>query len=218
MPKRFDLLIFDWDGTLADSTTAIVDALRDASCDLDLPAPSDQASRDIIGLELFVGLKVLFGDIDADLLQAVAERYKHHYNVRSAEIQLFDGVEAALPALADDGFMLAVASGKGRRGLMRAIEQAKFTDLMLITRSSDDCFSKPHPQMLDEIMNELGTTPERTLMIGDTTFDLQMAQNAGVASLAVTYGAQAEHALTPHKPLACFDNFATLHAWLRTNA
>jgi len=89
---------------------------------------------------------------------------------------------------------------------------------MLITRSSDDCFSKPHPQMLEEIMDELGTTPERTLMIGDTTFDLQMAQNAGVASLAVSYGAQAEHVLIPHKPLACFDNFATLHAWLRTNA
>jgi phosphoglycolate phosphatase len=101
---------------------------------------------------------------------------------------------------------------------MRAIEQAEFAGLMLATRSSDDCFSKPHPQMLEEIMDELGVTPERTLMIGDTTFDLQMAQNAGVASLALSYGAQSEQALLAHSPLACFDNFATLHAWLRANA
>jgi phosphoglycolate phosphatase len=218
MPKRFDLLIFDWDGTLADSTVAIVDALRYASHDLNLPTPSDQASRDIIGLELFTALKVLFGELDASLMQDVAERYKHHYNVFSPEIKLFDGVKTALPALADDGFILAVASGKGKNGLLRAIEQANFTRLMLATRSADDCFSKPHPQMLQEIMDELGATPERTLMIGDTTFDLQMAQNAGVSSLAVSYGAQSEQALIPHSPLACFDNFATLHAWLRANA
>jgi phosphoglycolate phosphatase len=217
MPKRFDLLIFDWDGTLADTTGIIVDAVRYASHDLGLPAPDDQATRDIIGLELLAALKVLFSDIDATLLQSVAERYKHHYNAFSHEIKLFDGVNTALPALANDGFMLAVASGKGRRGLMRAIAQAEFTDLMLTTRSSDDCFSKPHPQMLEEIMDELGVEPQRTLMIGDTTFDLQMAQNAGVSSLAVSYGAQPEQALAPHKPLACFDNFATLHTWLRTN-
>ena len=218
MPKQFDLLIFDWDGTLADSTGAIVDALRYASHDVDLPAPSDQESRDIIGLDLRTALRVLFGEQDEVLTQRLVERYKHHYTTFSHGIKLFDGVKHALHDLAKDGFMLTVASGKGRNGLHQAIAQAEFTELMLAVRSADDCFSKPHPQMVKEIMLETGADPERTLMIGDTVYDLQMAQNAGVASLAVSYGAQEESTLIPHGPLACFDNFAKLYSWLRTNA
>jgi len=218
LAKRFDLLVFDWDGTLADSTRAIVDAINFASQDAGVPQPTEQASRDIIGLELRQALRVLFGDVDEDVLGQLVRRYQHHYSVLQDDIPLFDGVQEAMQELADAGYMLAVASGKGRNGLRHAIESSGLADLIIACRSSDDCHSKPHPQMLDEIMDELGVVSERAVMIGDTTFDLQMASNAGMASLGVTYGAQPRENLLPHSPLATFDSFATLHAWLRTNA
>ncbi|MFM9912423.1 MAG: HAD family hydrolase [Methylophilaceae bacterium] len=218
MPKQFDLLIFDWDGTLSDSTAAIVDALLCASSDLGFTIPNEQEARDTIGLELHAAFIKLLGDIDAATAQALTERYNHYYNAASHGIQLFDGVYHGLQELISLGFKLAVASGKREHSLRQSIEQANFTNLMAAVRSVENCLSKPHPQMLQEIMHELSVPQQRSLMIGDSVFDLQMAQNAGVASLGVSYGAQAEHALIPHKPLACFDNFATLHAWLRTNA
>ena len=218
MPKQFDLLIFDWDGTLADSTRAIVDAVYHAADKLGLPRPSEQASCDIIGLELREALRVLFADVDATTLTELVTHYQRYYASVQDDIPLFAGVADALQGLAAQGFMLAVASGKGRNGLRHAIERAGVGDLVLARRSADDCFSKPHPQMLHEIMDELGCTPECSVMIGDTTFDLQMAQNAGMASLAVSYGAQPKENLLPHAPLACFDSFATLHTWLNSNA
>lgn len=218
LAKRFDLLIFDWDGTLADSTKAIVDAINFASQDTGLSQPTEQASRDIIGLELRQALRVLFGDVDADTLNQLAQRYHYHYSARQDYIPLFNGVMEAMQELADAGYMIAVASGKGRKGLHHAIESSGLANLIIASRSSDDCHSKPHPQMLDEIKDELGVVSERAVMIGDTTFDLQMASHAGMASLGVTYGAQSRENLLPHSPLATFDNFATLYAWLRTNA
>jgi phosphoglycolate phosphatase len=216
--KQFDLLIFDWDGTLADSTRAIVDAAYHASDMVGIRRPDEQAVCDVIGLELREALRVLFDVVDDKTLTELVSHYQRYYATAQNDIALFDGVAESLNILSQQGFMLAVASGKGRNGLKHAIDSAGFGDLILAQRSADDCFSKPHPQMLYEIMDELGTERQRAVMIGDTTFDMQMAQNAGMASLGVSYGAQAAEKLLPYAPLACFDSFAKLHTWLSTNA
>lgn len=218
MPNRFDLLIFDWDGTLADSTQIIVDALQSASRDVGLPVPSDEKSRSIIGLGLREALQELFPGVNPETQSRLVERYRHHYFTRDDQIVLFDGVTEAIQELSDAGFMLAVATGKGRGGLNLAMEQTGLSPFFHATRCAGECHSKPHPQMLEEILEELGAVPEKAVMIGDTHFDLQMAQNAGMASLGVSYGAQPYENLLPHAPLACFDSFAKLHAWLKLNA
>ena len=218
MPKRFNLLVFDWDGTLADSTQAIVDALQMACRDIGLPVPDDSRSRSIIGLSLGEALQALFPDADADTGQQLVERYRTHYLARDNEIVLFDGVPHAINELIEAGFMLAIATGKGRGGLNRALAQTGLAGFFHASRCADECFSKPHPQMLEQILDELGTLPQRSLMIGDTHYDLQMAQNAGVAGVGVSYGAQPHESLFPYAPLACFDSFAKLHAWLNENA
>jgi phosphoglycolate phosphatase len=216
--KQFELLIFDWDGTLADSTRAIVDAVYYACDMVGIARPSEQAACDIIGLELRAALKTLFATVDDNTLATLVMHYQRHFAAIQNDIVLFDGVYDALQALSDRGFMLTVASGKGRNGLQHAVERSGLGELILTKRSADDCFSKPHPQMLHEIMDELGVDKSRSVMIGDTTFDMQMAQNAGVASLAVSYGAQVAEKLYPYAPLACFDSFAKLYTWLSTNA
>jgi phosphoglycolate phosphatase len=218
MPKQFDLLIFDWDGTLADSARTIVNALQRGSRDAGAPIPDDAAARGVIGLGLPEALLKLFPDLDELTRQRVGEGYKYHYHASEHEVSLFDGVEDAMQAYADAGFMLAVATGKGRNGLNRAMELSGFGHLFHATRCVDDCFSKPHPQMLEEIMDELGVIPEKAVMIGDSEFDLQMARNAHMPSLGVSYGAMPEEKLIQHAPLACFDSFAKLHAWLNENA
>lgn len=218
MTKQFDLLIFDWDGTLADSTRAIVDAVYHACEMTGIEKPTEQAARDIIGLELREALRVLFDAVDDQTLSELVTHYQRNFSAMQNDIALFDGVTDALQNLSDQGFMLAVASGKGRNGLKHAIESSGLADLISARRSADDCFSKPHPQMLHEIMDELGIDKQRAVMIGDTTFDMQMAKNAGVASLGVSYGAQTAEKLLPYAPLACFDSFAKLHTWLSTNA
>lgn len=218
MPKQFDLLIFDWDGTLADSTQIIVDALQAASRDTGLPVPTDAKSRSIIGLGLREALAELFPGVSTDAEDRLVERYRHHYFSRHDEIVLFDGVVEAMQELAEAGFMMAVATGKGRGGLNLALDKSGLRPYFHATRCAGECHSKPHPQMLEEILDELGTMPEKAVMIGDTHFDLQMAQNAGMLGLGVSYGAQSHENLLPHAPLACFDSFAKLHAWLKLNA
>jgi phosphoglycolate phosphatase len=218
MPQRFDLLVFDWDGTLADSTQAIVEALQAASRDVGLPVPDDIKSRSIIGLGLRDALQVLFPEADEATGLQLVDSYRSHYFARDDEIRLFQGVREALQQLAGAGFMLAVATGKGRNGLNRDLAQTGLADYFIATRCAGECLSKPHPQMLEEIMSELGAMPEKTVMIGDTPYDLQMAQNAKVTGIGVSYGAQTHASLLEHAPLACFDSFDKLHAWLNENA
>jgi phosphoglycolate phosphatase len=218
MPKQFDLIIFDWDGTLADSSQIIVDSVLAASRDAGLPVPTDAAARGIIGLSLRNAILELFPAIDEPQLQTLVERYGYHFHTRDHEIPLFDGVPEALAELEDAGFMLAVATGKGRRGLDHAMHSSGLHPHFISSRCADECHSKPHPQMLQELMGELGTEPARTLMIGDTSYDLEMASNAEVPSLAAAYGAQPLDALLPFGPLAAFDRFADLHRWLTLNA
>ncbi len=218
MPKHFDLLIFDWDGTLMDSAGVIVESIQRACLDIGVPAPSERASRQIIGLGLAQALQTLLPDLATDAYPRLVERYRHHYLGRDIDIPLFAGVDAGVPALAGQGFTLAVATGKSRIGLARALESSGLGGCFAATRCADQTHSKPHPAMVLELIDELDADPARTLVIGDTSHDLLMAANAGVASLGVTYGAHEPGDLQPHTPLALLGSFAEVHAWLAANA
>ena len=218
MPKRFDLIVFDWDGTLADSTQMIVECIRQASAEAGLSVPEPAAASNIIGLGLREAIAVLFGSLSDSQYELLTARYRHHYFARDQQTLLFEGAAQAIGELEQQGFMLAVATGKGRNGLNRSLVDSGIAHHIHASRCADECLSKPHPQMLMEIMDELGVEAERTLMVGDTSYDLQMARNAQVASLAVSYGAHALEDLLPHAPLAHFDQFTKLNQWLIMNA
>ena len=217
-PKQYDLLIFDWDGTLMDSAGVIVDSIQRACEDIGLSAPSDHASRQIIGLGLTQALQALLPDLPADDYPRLVERYRHHYLGRDEQIPLFEGVASGIQQLHGHGFQLAVATGKSQLGLSRALESSGLGAWFAATRCADQTHSKPHPAMVLELIDEQDADPVRTLVIGDTSHDLLMASNAGVASLGVTYGAHEAHDLHPHAPLALMNSFAEVHAWLNANA
>lgn len=216
--KRYDLIVFDWDGTLMDSAAAIVRAIQAASRDLGLPAPADADARHVIGLGLADALRHAVPGLAPERYPEMVERYRHHYLSRDHELVLFDGVEALIGDLAAAGHWLAVATGKSRVGLDRALGHSGLKERFHSSRCADECFSKPHPQMLEELMVEFGISPDRTLMIGDTSHDLQMAANAGVGALAVSYGAHPEEHLLGCDPLACLHSVEELSAWLKANA
>lgn len=218
MTKQFDLIIWDWDGTLADSTSVIIDAMTIASRELGFGEIPRAKASSIIGLSLNEAIKTLLGDIGVVNTQALVARYRDYYFLHEENIPLFAGAAETIKTLHKRGFKLAVATGKGRRGLNLALEHADLTKYFQATRTVNECFSKPHPQMLDELMDYFVTTPERTLMIGDTSYDLQMAKNAGIQALAVSYGAQPRENLLPYHPLAIFDDFSSLSQWLFENA
>ena len=214
MSKQFDLIVWDWDGTLADSTGMITQALVSAAAQVGLPTLDPTAASNIIGLGLKESIYALFGDIPAEKAQALARQYTANYYAGEGEIPLFTGVNETIIELHRKGFKLAVATGKGRRGLNLALKHCGLTSYFHATKTVDECFSKPHPQMLDELMDELVTTPERTLMIGDTSYDLQMASNAGVPALALTFGAQSRDKLSGYNSIAMFNQFKDLSVWL----
>lgn len=214
MTERFELIVFDWDGTLMDSAAAIVRALQAACADLGVAEPSDERARYVIGLGLGEALRHVVPDLGAADYPQLVERYRHHFLARDHELSLFSGVAELVGELERRGHMLGVATGKSRLGLNRALAASGLTHRFHATRCADECFSKPHPQMLEEIMNELGAVPERTLMVGDTTHDLQMARNAGTASVAVSFGAHGREALQAERPLVCVHTPAELARWL----
>jgi phosphoglycolate phosphatase len=216
--KQFDLIVWDWDGTLADSTGMITKAVVDAAEQVGLPKLDPAAARNIIGLGLKESIHALFGDLPADLAQKLAMQYSANYYAGESEIPLFAGAKDTIIELNRRGFKLAVATGKGRRGLNLALEHCGLGNYFHATRTVDECFSKPHPQMLDELMDILVATPERTLMIGDTSYDLQMAKNASVQAVAVTFGAHSHDKLSSHNSIATFHQFDELSAWLLEHA
>lgn len=217
MQNNFDLIVFDWDGTLMDSAAAIVHAIQAASRDLGLPEPADRQARHVIGLGLSDALQRAVPDLPEHEYPRMVERYRHHYLSRDHELSLFAGVEELMEELAQRGYRLAVATGKSRLGLDRALAHSGLGAYFHALRCADQCHSKPHPQMLEELMEELGAAPERTLMIGDTTHDLLMARNAGTAGLGVSYGAHLLEDLQALAPLACLDTVEELQAWLLAN-
>jgi phosphoglycolate phosphatase len=218
MPQRFDLLVFDWDGTLMDSAAIIVDSIQRACRDLDLRVPDDAAARQIIGLGLRDALSTLVPELPESSYGRLADRYRHYYLSRDNAISLFAGAMEAVTALNEAGFLLAVATGKSRVGLNRALANTGLAQYFHASRCADECFSKPHPAMLREIMTDLAVAPERTLMIGDTTHDLQMAANAEVASIAAAYGAHPRDELESMNPIATLNSFPELCEWLWTHA
>ena len=218
MGKNFDLLVFDWDGTLMDSTGAIVAAIQSACRDLGLPEPSNARASHVIGLGLADALRYAVPTLKEDRFPQMIERYRYHYLSRDHELTLFEGIPALLARLKAAGYWLAIATGKSRLGLERALDHSGLRPYFLGSRCADECHSKPHPQMLEELMREFGVGPEATVMIGDTSHDLLMASNAGVVGLGVTYGAHPHEHLLEHAPLACLHNVAELDAWLATHA
>ncbi len=218
MSKKFDLIVWDWDGTLANSTGMITEAIVKAAEQVGLPALDPTAASNIIGLGLRESIHALFGDIPADKAQALARQYTANYYAGESEIPLFAGAKSTIVEMNRRGYKLAVATGKGRRGLNLALAHCGLGNYFHETRTVDECFSKPHPQMLDELMDVCVARPERTLMIGDTSYDLQMAQNAGVPAVAVCFGAQSREQLLPYKPIEIFNQFNDLSSWLLANA
>lgn len=216
--KRYELIVFDWDGTLMDSAAMIVDSVQAAARDLGLVPPSEARARHIIGLGLDAALHYAMPDLPEDHYGDLVERYRHHYLSRDHQLTLFAGAAALVHRLADSGFRLGVATGKSRRGLDRALEHSGLGAYFHATRCADECHSKPHPQMLEELMAEFAVSPAQTLMIGDTTHDLLMAKNAGVDALGVSYGAHSLDALREAAPLYCATSVDSLANWLTENA
>lgn len=218
LPKRFELIVFDWDGTLMDSADAIVASLREACLDLGLPVPSEEGARYVIGLGLKDAMAHILPGVEPSAYPGIAERYRDHFLRHDPDTRLFAGAAELVASLHESGFLLAVATGKGRRGLERSLAATGLKRYFHATRCADEGFSKPHPGMLEALMEELGVDPKKTLMIGDTTHDMEMARAAGAFRLGLTHGAHARAALLDYEPLACLEHLAELKEWLRQHA
>jgi len=211
---RFRLVVFDWDGTLLNSEARIVECLRTAGAEAGLPALADKTLSNVIGLGLREAITALYPAAAPEDHARFIDRYRHHYLFASrTATPLFEGVRELLGDLRRRGAYLAIATGKGRRGLDQALVDHGFDEVFHTTRCADETFSKPHPQMLLDIMGHLGVEPAETLMVGDTEYDIVMAQNAGVAGVGVSYGVHGRDRLLQLNPLACVDNIAELATW-----
>jgi len=215
MPLPYDLLIFDWDGTLMDSAERIAQSFHAAVRDCDLPAIEDSAIRQTIGLGVAEALARLLPARDQAQRAAVALRYREHFmRVSDVPTPLFPGVAAGLRGLAAQGYRLAVATGKSRAGLQAALIMSGTADLFCSTRCADETRSKPDPLMLYEILAQTGVDAARALMVGDTSYDMEMAARAQIDRVAVTYGVHDRAELLVHGPEACVDTFSDFRAWL----
>jgi phosphoglycolate phosphatase len=212
--RRFDLIAFDWDGTLFDSTALIVRCIQNACRDLGVAVPDDAQAAYVIGLGLHDALQHAVPGLPAERYPELGLRYRHHYFARQHELSLFEGTLDMLHALKARQHLLGVATGKNRRGLDEALATTQLRGLFDASCTADETFSKPHPRMLEELMREFGVEPERTLMIGDTTHDLQLARNAGAASVGVSYGAHDHGAFAEFEPLFVAHSTRELHDWL----
>ena len=218
-PRQFDLICFDWDGTLFDSTAIITRCIQQAVVDVGGARPSEQAASHVIGMALIPALAKAAPDVPPEKYPALGERYRHHYLRHQNDISLFDGVLPLLAALRERHHWLAVATGKSRRGLDDVLASRQLRGVFDGSRTADETAGKPDPRMLRELMRQFGAEPERTLMIGDTTHDLQMAANAGCASLGVSYGAHPAEELTAAlAPRFLAHSVAELQAWLAEHA
>ncbi len=218
MSRSFKLLVFDWDGTLMDSEARIIACVKGAAVDLDLGVPNNESIRNIIGLGLTEAVTALFPGADDVLVSRVIDRYRHYFlDVDKTPSALFPGAMEILEQLQKQNYMMAVATGKGRQGLDKVLDETGLGWLFLTTRCADETLSKPDPQMLLQIMDELSVNGNETLMIGDTVYDMQMARNAGAYGLAVSYGVHEADRLMQHTPLGCLDDIWELTGWLASN-
>ena len=213
---HYELVIFDWDGTLMDSTRVIAASLQRACADVGLPEPSERDALFVIGLNLADTFARVAPGLDAEGQRRLSERYRHHFLAGEHAAPLYAGVPEMLADLHGRGRRLAVATGKARRGLDRALDATGLRGWFEATRCADEGFAKPHPGMLLMLLELTGVEPRRALMVGDTTHDLELAANAGVDAVAVTYGAHHEELLATRPALARCNSVAELHRWLAT--
>lgn len=209
------MIVFDWDGTVMDSATAIVESIQAASRDLGLPEPSDARARHVIGLGLGDALQYAVPELPHHRYAEMADRYRYHYLARDHDLSLFSGISELLAGLLSQGILLGVATGKSRAGLARAMKVSGLEHLFHATRCADHCLSKPHPQMLLELMDEFGLVSNDLLMIGDTSHDLNMAANALVDAVGVTYGAHDKATLLSCSPKGVVDSVEELSNWIK---
>ena len=214
---NYELVIFDWDGTLMDSTRLIARSLQKACADIGIAVPSERDALFVIGLNLQDSFRHVAPGLDPEGQQRLAERYRHHFLGDEHGIPLFDGVPGMLSDLHTRGWRLAVATGKARRGLERALDASGLRAWFEATRCADEGFAKPHPDMLLMLLDMTGVEPRRALMVGDTTHDLELAANAGVDAVAVSYGAHPEDLLRTRPAKARCASVAQLHEWLIAN-
>ena len=214
---KYPLIVFDWDGTIIDSAATIVDCIRQAALDIGLEAPEHARASHVIGLGLHDALRLAVPDLPAERYLEFVGLYRKHFLAREDSMRLFGGMRELLAELGAC-HRLAIATGKSRKGLQRALQASRLEPLFATSRCADETSPKPHPAMLLEILAELSLAPREALMIGDTSHDLEMARGAGVAAVAVSYGAHPEQALAACGPLGCFPSVAELRAWLQRNA
>lgn len=217
LARRYDLIVWDWDGTIMDSTPTIVECIQQACRDLGFKEPDDSLASSVIGLGIHDSLRRAVPWIEPAHFSKLTERFRYHYLAKDHELHLFKGVRDLLEKLRADGYLLGVATGKSRVGLDRSLRHHQLEHLFHETRTADESFSKPHPGMLLELSDALQVPMRRMLMIGDTTHDLDMAVNAGVDAVAVTYGAHPPDTLKESTSLAHVDDVPQLEQWLDTN-
>ena len=218
MDRKYDLIIFDWDGTLVDSQAHIIHCMSRAIADERLPVPAEDDIRHIIGLSLPRAISSLLTDIGDPQVQRIADHYRRHFFDPAHEgSKLFPGAKQIVEQLHADGYYLAVATGKGRRGLDMALTSMQLASYFHITRCADETCSKPDPQMLQEILTDLDLSSERAIMIGDTSYDIEMANNIRMDSIAVTYGMHDPEHLQASAPTYFVDDLQQLHSLLKRN-
>jgi phosphoglycolate phosphatase len=217
--NAFRLLVFDWDGTLMDSIGTIVACTQATIRELGLKAIPDETISGTVGLGLRETVEVLSPGCDEELLERILGEYRKHWSMtfRDAPL-LFPGVGEMLRDLADEDYLLAVATGKSRRGLDYSLDQTGLRGIFHATRTADEALSKPHPRMLFDILDDLGMKPEDAVMVGDTTYDLAMARSARMAAVAVCSGGHGREELERFGPLACLDQVIELVPWLAQRA
>jgi phosphoglycolate phosphatase len=214
---NYQLIIFDWDGTLMDSTAVIASALQSACADIGITVPSQRDARFVIGLGAADTFRHVAPTLDGEGQRRLQERYRHHFLANESRSPLYDGVREMLSDLHGRGRRLAVATGKARRGLERVLDSTGLRPWFEATRCADEGFAKPHPDMLLMLMDITGVEPRHALMIGDTTHDLELAANAGVDAVSVSYGAHDEELLATRPARARVSSVAQLHRWLNAN-
>ena len=218
MPRKYPLIVFDWDGTLFDSAAVIAEGIQHAARDMALPVPDRETASHVIGLGLGDSLRHAMPTLPPERYQEFLALYRRYFLERENTLTLFEGIPELLSALKERGHLLAVATGKPRRGLDRALQSSGLGALFAATRCGDETQPKPHPAMLLELMDQLQLRASDLLMIGDTSHDLGMAKSAGVDAVAVSYGAHPHESLRAWEPRACVSSVVELKQWLTANA
>lgn len=216
--SRYELVIFDWDGTLMDSTGLIAACIQETCREMGLAVPGEEEAKWVIGLGIVQSMERVAPGLDAGRTREFADRYRRHFLSRDHEAPLYEGIPGMLAELRARERRLAVATGKSRRGLERAIAASGLSGLFEATRCADEGFPKPHPDMVLRLLEETGVEPSRAVLVGDTTHDLELAANAGVDAVAVTYGAHGEALLRERAARHYADSVAELRRWLAGNA